>query len=969
MLVTNPQQRATLPEILAHPWMVKGYDGAPDAHLPLRQPLRPGELDPEVVKGMTGFEFGTSDAIEARLTEILTSEAYVTILHAWEAKHPTSDSVLMGNGEKGASATSIESPSNASLNSNTRNSVRSSTDAKSKTGSKRFSGIDFYRKKLAGNPLAAAFGGKDDQANGSAVNGISAGATWPGAGKEPLDPTRGFHPLISIYYLVSEKMERERLYGHSFFASSNLSVTGPPPPPPPPPAHSQARAEPMMSSSGPTAADIPQEPHTALRVPEVSHASHRGYDPARREGFIAAPPRAMPASLPPSPTPVFDSDARVRSKPLPNMAGPPRARANGEEVEAALREKGLGSPASPAWSAPTPTDAVRQRQDAALPPPLRTSIAAATNHKRSLSLTTRRPSSANPPVQTTEEGVILADGQPVTQRMSLNGRVPSSENRRSVHVMMTPKGEAGTTPAPGSDPRPIAGAESSPPPAFGATLARRFGSLMSRSPSAPLDTDGRDRRRQARMSTGGMSHGGRRGSVHLSSGLSGVEEGQGDEGLVEAQAASGAAAGADEDPFTRPGSAAAHVHRSGTMQEISNSNGRQHQRERSSGTASVGRAAGFQMSPMRRPSTMSSKLDAPGQFPVGSPGEPGGWQGATNPAQASALPSSSRRETVKGTREASSKPVFLKGLFSVQTTSTKSRQVIHADLVRVLDRIGVQYREIKGGYECVHLPSLDFSAVSSAAAGQGNARIPFEQAGAGAESSSAAAAEGGQRPLQPKRKPSRISFVSSKKDKERARREGSTGDSESSIAAPSSAATGQQTAKSGSRSRASSLTTGTAEYENVAMATSPGARPSTPSRAGQGQGQPPRQRTDSLGALSILQTPRSPSLGPAAAVSVPVSSAGVNAGAGAVGAGTGAGVAVQAVHELAVRFEIFVVKVPLLLGVNGLQFRRVAGNPWQYQMLAKRVLQELKVSCGVAWRPAKKKEKDGGKRLDSLDGR
>ena len=47
--------------------------------------------------------------------------------------------------------------------------------------------------------------------------------------------------------------------------------------------------------------------------------------------------------------------------------------------------------------------------------------------------------------------------------------------------------------------------------------------------------------------------------------------------------------------------------------------------------------------------------------------------------------------------------------------------------------------------------------------------------------------------------------------------------------------------------------------------------------------------------------------------------------------------------ELAVRFEIFVVKVPLLLGVNGLQFRRVGGNPWQYQMLAKRILQELKL--------------------------
>ena len=45
--------------------------------------------------------------------------------------------------------------------------------------------------------------------------------------------------------------------------------------------------------------------------------------------------------------------------------------------------------------------------------------------------------------------------------------------------------------------------------------------------------------------------------------------------------------------------------------------------------------------------------------------------------------------------------------------------------------------------------------------------------------------------------------------------------------------------------------------------------------------------------------------------------------------------------EAEVQFEVFVVKVPLLLGINGLQFRRVSGNPWQYQTLAKRILTEL----------------------------
>jgi hypothetical protein len=35
--------------------------------------------------------------------------------------------------------------------------------------------------------------------------------------------------------------------------------------------------------------------------------------------------------------------------------------------------------------------------------------------------------------------------------------------------------------------------------------------------------------------------------------------------------------------------------------------------------------------------------------------------------------------------------------------------------------------------------------------------------------------------------------------------------------------------------------------------------------------------------------------------------------------------------DLVVRFEIFIVKMPLLPGISGLQFRRISGNAWQYQ--------------------------------------
>jgi len=47
-------------------------------------------------------------------------------------------------------------------------------------------------------------------------------------------------------------------------------------------------------------------------------------------------------------------------------------------------------------------------------------------------------------------------------------------------------------------------------------------------------------------------------------------------------------------------------------------------------------------------------------------------------------------------------------------------------------------------------------------------------------------------------------------------------------------------------------------------------------------------------------------------------------------------------NKLAVRFEINVVKVPWL-PLHGIQFRRASGDGWQYHMLARRVLTELKL--------------------------
>ena len=811
MLVTNPQQRATLTDLMSHPWMTKGHDGPPDIHLPKRQPLRVGELDPEVVKGMTGFEFGSPEEIDAHLNEILTSELYVQTLSHWDSKHgysPTSSFTTNGSGS-GADALALGRQG-------TRTSIASE---KSKTASKRFSGIDFYRKKA--NSL---FGGKEESPMASANS--SRTAVGPGGGvPTTLDPITAYHPLISIYYLVKEKMEREKLYGHSFFASSNVSLT-----------HAQGSGAAAGGTSMPTAADIPQE---EVKVPETSHSSSRAKEPAAKTALVA-PARAATVAvpMPASPTPVFDS--REKSQPSPNMAGPPRARATGEDLEDALRGSGIDRNKRPESMLASPNDMGAATFDS--------------NHRRSLSLNVRRPTS------TVGESNVSTPASRLSRTSAT-----ANPNRHSMVAATTP------TEALASSDAEATGASSGM-----GTLARRFGSLMSRSPSAPLDMDTREKRRLNRMSTGGMPSTTRRAS-HMTD-LTGVAEGQDSE---EAPTPNRKTYEEPDSGDEMPGLPPKPLPPQPSAEASSSS------RKETSTGGSLGRTSAMPMSPKKRQSTLLGLKSPVQEYPIAAAGQTGGWLGLHSPAQASALPSSSRRENAKGAKEqTASKPIFLKGLFSVQTTSTKPRAVIHATLVSVLDRLGVQYREIKGGYECVHLPSLDFSggATSNASTtGQGNMRLEGGGSDLGERESLTNDAVSPQKPL---RKGSKLSFNSSKPK----RREAS--ESRGSLTG------GEEASLHGTRSRTNSIVDPN-DTSGISLRVS---QPVTSAIAESNQEE--------------------------AAANAPISKT----------------MSPNAVHELAVRFEIFVVKVPLLLGVNGLQFRRVSGNPWQYQMLAKRVLEDAKVS-------------------------
>ncbi|EJT80061.1 CAMK/CAMKL/KIN1 protein kinase [Gaeumannomyces tritici R3-111a-1] len=153
MLVTDPKQRATMAEVMSHAWMTKGYSGAPENYLPHREPLTL-PLDQEVVNGMTGFSFGPPEVIKAQLTRIIESEDYQRSVR-----------VLAREKE-------MQQPPREQ---------------------EKKRGFGFYRRRNS-------FSSKDTLTTPSS-EGLQLGN----------DPLNAFNPLVSVYYLVRERQERNSL--------------------------------------------------------------------------------------------------------------------------------------------------------------------------------------------------------------------------------------------------------------------------------------------------------------------------------------------------------------------------------------------------------------------------------------------------------------------------------------------------------------------------------------------------------------------------------------------------------------------------------------------------------------------------------------------------------------------------------------------------------------------------------------
>lgn len=241
MLVTDPKQRATMQEVLGHPWMTKGYPSPPDNYLPPREPLTV-PLDQEAINAMTGFNFGSPEAIKTQLTRTIESDEYQRALRLLQRERE------------------LPQPSK-------------------EVEKRRNFGFDFYRRRSSGNSR--------DNLSAPSSEGLQLGS----------DPLNAFSPLISIYYLVREKKERERAEGKS--------VTG------------QQRA--TKDTGVPQEVSPPQEAHTnsaTYEMPGEKSTGGRSRPRARTHGEDEMPEssRKRAPSPPVLQTPDTRQDAHQRKE-------------------------------------------------------------------------------------------------------------------------------------------------------------------------------------------------------------------------------------------------------------------------------------------------------------------------------------------------------------------------------------------------------------------------------------------------------------------------------------------------------------------------------------------------------------------------------------------------------------------------------------------------------------------------------
>lgn len=507
--------------------MTKGFNTPPENCLPHREPLQL-PLDPQIVDKMTGFDFGSAEFISRELTRVINSDDY-------------QKAVQLNAREQAAHAFSNE---------------------------KKRGVFDFYKRR----------------------NSTTSRDTLPNTSSEAIqlgsDPVNAFSPLISIYYLVREKQERERM------------------------------------ESNPGALSMPMSPGEKplklidLPAPEAAYTNHHTQE---MRGENATGGRTRARSRTQGEDDVADGIKKVNLN-VPLSTAPAIAKAHPEQQPAPTKRESTGmgilrrfSTRRGRDSRPDRSENVQQGPSLQLPPP--------------------------------------SSDMPANNSLRKSFSVRRSRNREATPTPLHP---GGSTPHHSTANQPDLLT-----PTAGLDARSRTSQTLDRSTSV---NSAEYRKRQPRR---------------------GVSEGQ----------ATAVAAGL-EAPLTsgsdRSSISGHKVKPALELQPPPDDKPTLDARTASSRTKSLGHARRESMQArrsQRREETVGREANVPEEVDE-------------ELAVAQESPNKSAENI---------KPVYLKGLFSVSTTSNKPLPVIRADIIRVLNELNVSYTEIKGGFSCRHAPSIDLA--------------------------------------------------------------------------------------------------------------------------------------------------------------------------------------------------------------------------------------------------------------------
>jgi protein-serine/threonine kinase len=268
--------------------------------------------------------------------------------------------------------------------------------------------------------------------------------------------------------------------------------------------------------------------------------------------------------------------------------------------------------------------------------------------------------------------------------------------------------------------------------------------------------------------------------------------------------------------------------------------------------------------------------------------------------------------------------LFLKGFFSVQTTSTKPLPVIRANIISVLTKLDVQFTEVRGGFVCQHIPSIK----------QVDSSVKEEVSLKSTKSSSESTSGLQSNTTETNKFPHQAG-------------------SDNLSAADSSFTETQSTPTSASKAahkRKFSIGGSILGYRRKASISAAPAMPPTPVASSNTYNQ---YDFDSSASLDSLNNDNEGHGGSDMLISSRIEQSRarapsgnnnpgiVNANHGGV-AGENPPLNSVSQSRTPLKFEIHIVKVPLV-GLFGVQFKKVLGNTWMYKALAGQILNELKL--------------------------